>query len=352
MKFVDEAIIEAKAGHGGAGASHFRREKYVPFGGPDGGTGGSGGSIILQADRNVHTLLDFQYRPLWKAGDGAAGGRNNRSGESALDLVIKVPLGTQVFKNNDDQLIVDIDQEGQTFVLCKGGRGGKGNEFFKTATNQAPQHSQPGEPGEEGKFKLSLKLMADVALVGFPNAGKSTLISRISSAKPKVADYPFTTLAPSLGVVKDKSSRSFVVADIPGLIEGAHEGKGLGITFLKHVERASTIAHLIDLYTHPLKIDLENQDPSQISELFGSKNATEAFEIINHELKSFSESLANKKQVVVLTKIDLISDPKIIKQAIKKFEKMGYKCLAVSSATGKGIEELIDLIASMVFDRK
>jgi len=334
MKFVDEAKIEIRAGKGGAGSVHFRREKFIPEGGPDGGNGGAGGSVILIADRNVHTLLDFHFQPKWEAESGQKGGGAGKDGKGGEDLTIKLPLGTQIYKQPDNILVADLREEGQTFVICKGGRGGKGNNFFKTATNRAPRHAQPGEPGEEGEFTLSLKLVADVGLIGFPNAGKSTLISRISSARPKIADYPFTTLSPNLGVAKTISGGSLVVADIPGLIPGAHEGKGLGIQFLKHIERTKVLAHLID----PFQRDDSGEPISP----------QKSFELINIELNSFSELLAKKTQVVVITKADALADRSEIEGIKKSFEADGYKCFIISSVAGDGLSGLLSYLETLV----
>lgn len=338
MKFVDEVTITVEAGKGGAGARSFRREKYVPFGGPDGGNGGRGGSVIVVADRNKRTLLDFKYHPQWKAQNGQGGAGSRREGKSGKDLLIPLPVGTQVIDQSSGEIRVDLVEDGQRFVLAKGGRGGKGNEFFKSATNQAPEHAQPGEPGEAGTFVLSLKLLADLGLVGFPNAGKSTLISRISSARPKIADYPFTTLVPNLGVVQAKGGRTFVVADIPGLIPGAHEGKGLGIKFLKHVERTRSIAHLIDVGM----LDKQGQLVKPL----------DAFKIVNNELKEFSQELAEKPQIIVLTKADTSSDRESLTTFKREFVKLGHDCHIISSATGEGIEELIEAMARAALEEQ
>ena len=348
MKLIDEAIIQVQAGKGGAGLSHFRREALVQYGGPDGGNGGHGGSVIIRATRNKRTLLDFAFEPIWKAQDGERGGTSSCSGKAGEDRIIEVPIGTQVFKleheslsiqtakDSEKELIVDLVEDASELTLANGGRGGKGNEFFKSATRRAPEHAQPGESGDAGYFMLSLKLMADVGLLGFPNAGKSTLISRISAAKPKIADYPFTTLEPNLGVVKAKGNFTFVVADIPGLIPGASSGKGLGIQFLKHVERTSILAHLIDVNG----VD-ENGEPQDIFE---------AFSAINEELASYDEMMSKKKQVVVLTKIDAVSKDERapITKIQKKFEKMGYKCFVISSVSGEGLEVLVEELASSI----
>jgi GTP-binding protein len=340
MKFIDEAAIEVRAGKGGPGARSFRREKFVPLGGPDGGNGGRGGSIILKACQSVHTLLDFKFQAVWEARNGEGGSGARKDGKAGEDIVIRLPVGTQVFQFNPEteelgELVVDLDTADREVILAKGGRGGKGNSFFKSATNQAPEYAQPGEAGESGSYLLSLKLVADVGLVGLPNAGKSTLISRISAARPKIADYPFTTLVPNLGVVRAKGGRSFVVADIPGLIPGASEGKGLGIRFLKHVERTKVIAHLLNL------TEL-NEDGSEC-------DLHEVFKAINYELRSFSEELAERKQIVVLTKADAVIDAERVAHYERLFSDMGYQVLVVSSVVGTGIDELIEVLARVVF---
>lgn len=331
MKFIDEAIIKVHAGHGGAGMAHFRREKFVPMGGPDGGNGGRGGSIILRANSQKRTLVDFQFKSHWKASSGRAGGTSCKNGRGGEDLYIDVPPGTEVINEETGELVTDLAEAGTEFVLCKGGRGGLGNTEFKSPTNQAPDYAQPGEEGGSGIFKLSLKLVADVGLLGFPNAGKSTLISRISSARPRIADYPFTTLQPELGVVRAKGGRSFVVADIPGIIEGAHEGKGLGIQFLKHIERTRVLAHLID----PQQIDAQGEPVDPL----------ETFRIINRELSEYSEELAKKRQVVVLTKMDTCPDPEFLARTSAAFAAEGHICLMISSVSGQGLDELIEALA-------
>jgi GTP-binding protein len=339
MKFIDEAAIEVKAGKGGAGSRSFRREKFVPLGGPDGGNGGRGGSVILKADPSVHTLLDFKFQAVWEAKGGDAGSGSRKDGRAGEDVIIKLPVGTQVFAYDAEakeagELVVDLDAPEREFVLAQGGRGGKGNSFFKTSTNQAPEYAQPGEEGEGGTYLLSLKLVADVGLVGFPNAGKSTLISRISAARPKIADYPFTTLVPNLGVVRAKGGWSFVVADIPGLIPGASEGKGLGIRFLKHVERTEVIAHLLDL--------------TQLNEDGSEADLEQLFRAINHELRSFSEEVASREQIVVLTKADAVSSQERVEQYRRRFAELGHEVLVISSVAGVGIEDLIERLARRV----
>lgn len=331
MQFIDEAPIEAYAGDGGPGSRHFRREKFVPLGGPDGGDGGHGGSIVLVADRNCQTLLDFRFQTILRAEHGAGGGGNNRTGKSGEDLIVKVPIGTEIRSQEDDSLVLDLTHDGQRSVLLHGGRGGKGNAFFKSATNQAPEYAQPGEPGETGRFVLKLKLMADVGLIGMPNAGKSTLISRISAARPKIADYPFTTLVPNLGVVQMPGGGSFVVADIPGLIPGAAEGKGLGIRFLKHVERTKLLVHLID----PFALD---DDGTPLDPLA-------SYRAITAELEAFSPELAARPQIVALTKADTVPDLEPFRDPIGQFEELGIPCFAISSASGTGIETLVAMLA-------
>ena len=334
MKFLDEARIDVKAGNGGAGLSHFRREKFVPMGGPDGGDGGHGGSVFMVADPNRHTLLDLHLHPRWQAKDGKAGGTSNCNGKCGEDLSIHVPVGTQVF-DESGKLIADLDIPEQIFRIAKGGRGGKGNAHFKSATNRAPEHAQPGEEGQSGTFSLVLKLVADVGLMGLPNAGKSTLISRISDARPKIADYPFTTLTPNLGVVRYKGERSFVVADIPGLIPGAHEGKGLGIKFLKHIEMTRVLVHIIDI--NQALDDMQQGD------------ALKSYELINSELKSFSDSLLRKPQFVVFSKLDSVSDESEIKKLLKAFRKAKIEALTVSSVSGAGIDDLLKRVAQEIF---
>lgn len=329
--FIDEAVIQVFAGKGGAGASRFRREKFVPLGGPDGGDGGAGGSVILAADSNARTLLDYRFNRVIRAEDGAGGSGNNRTGKSGSDIVLKVPVGTQIVQAETGDLVADLDTADTTTVIARGGRGGKGNAFFKSATRQSPQHSQPGEPGEQGKYVLSLKLVADVGLIGLPNAGKSTLISRISAARPKIADYPFTTLVPNLGVVQGTGIQ-FVMADIPGLIPGAHTGRGLGIKFLKHVERTRVLAHLIDA-SHALQEPVEK--------------VIDSYDAIRSELVAFSSDLASKPELVVITKTDVI-DNDLAHKIMEPFLERGLKCVAVSSATGHGLPGLVHELSGFV----
>jgi len=319
MQFVDEAVIHVKAGDGGNGCSSFRREKFIPYGGPDGGNGGKGGSIILVADRNLTTLLDFHYRASFKAGRGQHGQGSNKYGRNAEDLEITVPAGTLIKDAETGDVLVDMVKDKQTFVAAKGGRGGRGNAMFATSTNRAPRRADPGEPGEEINLKLELKLLADIGLVGFPNAGKSTLLSVISAAKPKIADYPFTTLTPALGIAKYKE-RSFVVADMPGLIEGASHGRGLGISFLKHIERTKAIAVLIESTSTDPRGD---------------------FDKLMLEMKLHSSALPEKVRMVVFTKTDLSAGAQINKLSRVMFPR-GLKKKFISAVTGAGIEELLE----------
>jgi GTP-binding protein len=329
MKFVDEVSIEVQAGKGGAGSRHFRREKYVPLGGPDGGNGGDGGSVVVVADENKHTLLDFHYQPRWQADAGSKGDGARKDGKHGEDCIIKVPVGTEIIDPTSGELIADLNANGASVVIAKGGKGGKGNAFFKSPTNRAPDYAQPGLPGEQGAFTLSLKLVADVGLVGFPNAGKSTLISRLSEARPKIADYPFTTLVPNLGVAKLPGGDSFVIADIPGLIPGAHQGKGLGIQFLKHVERTRIILHLID--------------PTQLNEQGETISLVDSYLAIRHELEQFSSDLETKREVIVLTKSDAWEEEQLADD-LKYFQSHELPVLRISAVTGDGLTELLETI--------
>jgi GTP-binding protein len=329
MKFLDQAKIYIASGHGGPGSISFRREAHVPFGGPDGGNGGRGGDIIAECTDGLNTLIDFRYQQHFKARPGEGGKGRDRSGISGKDLILRLPLGTQILDETNNFILADMTEIGQRVTLAKGGEGGKGNAFFKTSTNQAPRKSQPGGPLEEKWVWLRLKLIADIGLVGLPNAGKSTLLSRITAAKPKIADYPFTTLHPNLGVV-NQDNKEFVVADIPGLIEGAHEGHGLGHRFLGHVERCKGLIHLIDIT---------------------SKDITNDYSTIFNEIKAYDENLSKKKQIIVLNKIDAV-DIDTIELAKKKLKKLGIKkVICISAVSGENITSLIreaqDLIVSM-----
>ncbi len=324
-KFIDRAKIFVQGGQGGNGCVAFRREKFVPKGGPSGGSGGKGGDVVLVADRNVHTLLDFKYKRHYRAERGRHGEGNKRSGRSGKDLIVKVPVGTVVKDAETGEVIGDLTEHGQRLMVARGGRGGRGNAEFATPTRRAPDFAEPGEPGEERWIELELKLLADVGLVGFPNAGKSTFLSRISAAKPEIADYPFTTLRPILGVTK-VGDHSFVVADIPGLIEGAHSGKGLGHEFLRHIERTKLLLHLIDLTDQ-------------------TRTPQEAFEAINRELELYSPELSKKPQIVVGTKIDALTDRSVLSELKNYFEEKGYPFFAVSAVTGEGMDELMKFVS-------
>ncbi len=321
--FIDYAEIELKAGDGGDGAVSFRREKYVPKGGPAGGNGGKGGSVIIEAHHNLSTLLDLRYKKIYKAGNGEQGGSSLKDGKNGEDIIIKVPVGTVIKDANNGGTLFDLDTDKKKAAIVKGGKGGKGNSNFATPTNQAPRYAEPGKPGESRKVVLELKLLADVGLVGFPNAGKSTLISTISAAKPKIADYPFTTLEPNLGIVKYKEYKSFTVADIAGIIEGAHEGKGLGHKFLRHIERTKILLFLIEVT---------------------SENFQQDYNVLLNELKSFSPNLVKKKKVIALSKIDLVEKDELKKLARKKIKQADSPLLFFSSATKEGVQELLDYL--------
>ncbi|HPX56942.1 MAG TPA: GTPase ObgE [Syntrophales bacterium] len=330
MKFIDEAEIYVKAGDGGSGCVSFRREKYVPKGGPDGGDGGKGGDIVIKASLSHHTLLDLKYRPRHIARRGGHGRGSLKTGASSPDLVISVPVGTIVKDADTDEILADLTADGQAFIAAKGGIGGKGNAHFKTSTHQTPRFSQPGMPGEERRIRLELKLIADVGLVGLPNVGKSTFISKVSAAKPKIADYPFTTLTPNLGVVSYGSYRTFVIADIPGLIEGAHRGSGMGIRFLRHIERTRLLLHIIDI-----------SDESPLS-------GWEKYALINRELSSFGANVADKPQIVAINKIDLTVTRDRLKKEIDFFAQKGIEILSFSAATGEGVARVIEAIVNVL----
>jgi GTPase len=326
MKFVDEAKIYIKAGHGGRGCVSFRREKFVPKGGPDGGDGGKGGDVIFHATESHHTLLDLKYKQHQFAKNGGHGSGNHRTGKSAEDLEIAVPVGTIIKNFETGEILADLPESGQTFIVARGGIGGKGNAHFTSSTHQAPRFAQDGMEGEEFTLKLELKLLADVGILGFPNAGKSTFISRVSAAKPKIADYPFTTLTPHLGVVKYSDSKSFVIADIPGLISGAHDGMGMGIKFLKHIERTSVLLHILDISVEP------------------NINAWPNFTTINKELKHYNPELMEKPQIVALNKIDLPYVRENVKKEVALFKKKGIILHPFSAVTGEGVKEILNKI--------
>jgi len=330
--FVDEAKIWVKAGDGGNGCVAFRREKYVPRGGPSGGDGGNGGSIYLEANPNDNTLLRYRYNREFRADRGRHGEGSNCTGVSGEDLILKVPVGTLLYDEQNEEVLADLKKPGQRVLVAQGGRGGRGNQHFAKPWHQAPREKEEGQPGEERRLRLELKLLADVGLVGFPNAGKSTLISVISAARPKIANYPFTTLEPNLGVVNadggtggpgTELGRTFVLADLPGLIEGASEGAGLGTRFLKHVERTRLLVHLIDTS------DMAEKDPRK------------AFEVIEGELAAFSGALTEKPMIVVATKLDATTDRTKLEELREFCAKRGLEFHAISAAAGKGVKELV-----------
>jgi GTP-binding protein len=332
MKFVDEVKIRAQSGHGGHGCISFRREKYVPRGGPDGGDGGRGGHVILEATERKHTLLDLRYRNIYKAKSGKHGEGQNRHGRNGEDLVLEVPVGTMV-KDADggSEILADLAQPGDRWVAAKGGAGGRGNSRFATSTRQVPRIAEDGEEGAEKEYILELKLMADVGLVGLPNAGKSTLISAISAARPKVADYPFTTLIPNLGVVRYEDAPPFVVADIPGLIEGAHKGAGLGTRFLRHIERTKVLVHLIDIAEVPAEEPLR------------------PYRLIEHELASHSDALCSKRRIVVINKVDLVPDEGVLERISEAFAQIGVPVVRISALRRQGLQELVLLLTKLLF---
>jgi GTPase len=319
--FIDYVKFCSRSGAGGAGSSHFRREKYIPKGGPDGGDGGKGGSIILRGNKQMWTLLHLKYKKHVIAKPGEGGGRANSTGASGQDVILDVPLGTLAKDAETGELRCEITEDGQEFILTPGGRGGLGNTHFKTSTKQAPRYAQPGEPGIEEWIIIELKVLADVGLVGFPNAGKSTLLSVVSAAKPEIADYPFTTLVPNLGVVRYRDDRSFVMADIPGIIEGASEGKGLGLRFLRHIERNSILLFLV---------------PAQ------SEDIKKEYKILLNEVGKYNPELLDKKRIIAISKTDLIPE-KEQKKLLKKLPA-DIPAICISSITGEGIEGLKDLI--------
>jgi len=325
VQFIDEAEIHVKAGDGGAGAVAFRREKYAPRGGPSGGDGGNGGDLVLLTDERLTTLLDFRFQREYRARNGEPGRGRDQNGHAAAELILKVPPGTLVKDAATGEVLADLRENGRRWVLAKGGRGGLGNMNFATPTLQAPRFAQPGTEGEEKRVRLELRLLADVGLVGFPNAGKSTLVSRLSRARPKIADYPFTTLQPHLGVVQYKDGRSFVLSDLPGLIEGAHAGAGLGHRFLKHMQRCRVIVHLVDAAAH-------ERDP------------VADFEAINRELALFDPALGRKPQVVAANKIDVPEGRERAQEFARTLKRRKVPVHLVSGATGEGLPELLDAI--------
>jgi GTP-binding protein len=323
MGFIDEVLITVRSGDGGKGCVSFRREKFIPRGGPDGGDGGRGGSVLFRATERLATLLDFKYRRLFKARNGEPGRGRNQTGKNGKDIVIEVPPGTLLYDEETGQEIADLVRDGQEVLILEGGQGGKGNQHFATSTNRAPRMAQPGISGQEKRLRLSLKYLADIGLIGLPNAGKSTLLSRITTAKPKIADYPFTTLIPNLGVMTLAGDKNLTVADIPGLIEGASEGKGLGHRFLKHIERTRLLLHVMDITFTPAQALLED------------------FFVVRKELEDYHVDVAGKDQMVVINKIDLYSSQhRDVREVKKALQDLGLESYPVSALTGKGLEDL------------
>ncbi len=330
--FIDRAKIQVRGGNGGNGVTAFRREKFVPRGGPSGGDGGRGGDVWIVADSALNTLLHLRLNPLNVAGRGMHGEGSNRSGREGEDLVIRVPVGTQISDAATGELLADLSSDNSRWLAARGGRGGFGNSHFATSTNRAPRYHQSGTEGEERELQLELKLLADVGLVGFPNAGKSTFIATVSAAKPKIADYPFTTLEPHLGVVDLGDFRTFVIADIPGLIEGAHRGAGLGDRFLRHIERTKLLLHLVD-----------------VSSVSGRKTVDD-YTTVNHELVAYNPALSSRPQIVVATKIDALDEPERLESLKKQVESEGREFYAISSATNTGVRELLRDVAAKLIE--
>lgn len=334
MDFIDEAKIIVNSGDGGKGCVSFRREKFIPRGGPDGGDGGNGGDVVFIAKSAKNTLLDFRYKRKFAAKNGEHGRGKQQSGKAAKDFVISVPIGTLIKDLDTGEILVDMVTPEQCFVVAKGGMGGRGNQHFATSTNRAPRYAQPGTPGEERNLLLELKLLADIGLIGLPNVGKSTIISRISAAHPKIADYPFTTLIPNLGVVKCDDHEPFVVADVPGLIEGAHKGAGLGIRFLKHVERTKILVHCLDI--------MGLKKPDFLYD----------FKLINNELEKFSPALAQRRQIMVINKMDLIKKEEFDPDLEKILQTLKMPVCKISAITGAGIKELKYTMARMLDNKE
>ena len=323
MGFIDEVLITVRSGDGGKGCVSFRREKFIPRGGPDGGDGGKGGSVLFRATERLATLLDFKYRRLFKARNGEPGRGRNQTGKNGKDIVIEVPPGTLLYDEETGREIADLVRDEQEVLILEGGQGGKGNQHFATSTNRAPRMAQPGIPGQEKRLRLSLKYLADIGLIGLPNAGKSTLLSRITTARPKIADYPFTTLIPNLGVMTLAEDKKLTVADIPGLIEGASEGKGLGHRFLKHIERTRLLLHVMDITFSPAQTLLED------------------FFVVRKELEDYHVDVAGKDQMVVINKIDLYSSQhRDVREVKKALQDLGLESYPVSALTGEGLEDL------------
>jgi GTP-binding protein len=326
MQFIDECEIDVRAGNGGNGMASFRREPFVPRGGPSGGDGGDGGSVILVADEQLSTLLDLRYQKTYKAAHGEHGSGRDRYGRAAVDVIVRVPVGTVVEDAESGERLADLATAGERFVAAQGGKGGRGNIHFATSTNQSPSKAEPGEPGQQRRLRLELKLLADAGLLGYPNVGKSTFIAAVSRARPKIADYPFTTLTPNLGVVALPGGRSFVLADIPGLIEGASEGHGLGHRFLRHVERTRVLLHLVELSSEP------GRDPWH------------DYEVINRELAQYSPELLERPQIVALTKMDITETRDAYPHWRAEFERHGVELHQMSAATGEGVRDVLEAV--------
>jgi len=323
--FRDELLLRVKAGNGGAGCVSFLREKFVPKGGPDGGDGGKGGDVIFEADENFNTLAHLTHAPLYRAQSGEAGSGRKCSGKKGREVLLKVPPGTIIRDADRDVLLKDLNHPGERIVICRGGKGGRGNQHFATSTRQAPRRAEPGQPGEERRLRLELKMIADVGIIGLPNAGKSTLLARLSAARPKIADYPFTTLVPSLGILRGSDHSTLVLADLPGIIEGAHQGKGLGDQFLRHIERTRLLLHLVDASREAL------QPPAQ------------AYRTVRKELESYSPTLAGRREVVVANKADLTGS----RAGVTALRRAGAgDVVAISAVTGKGLAELVGRLFS------
>ncbi len=353
MRFIDEATIRVYGGHGGPGCVSFRRETFVPRGGPDGGDGGAGGNVSIKANAQLATLQDFRFKREYRAPAGMHGSGTNKAGSDGDDIVIQVPVGTVIRDAETGEDLVDFIEDGQVWVACKGGRGGKGNAHFVSSTFQAPKFAQPGEDGEHREIKLELKLLCDVGIIGFPNAGKSTLISRVSAARPKIADYPFTTLTPNLGVVSLEEYRSFVIADFPGLIEGAHRGEGLGVQFLKHIERSRLFIHLLD--TTQVLEDLTREGTDEENEKHAVERLFDRYIAIRRELGLFNEALLHKPEMLVLNKVDLLqSDPGLVERLSKYLRERlasvrgthpaAGEPWVISGVSGDGIPKLLGAI--------
>ncbi len=332
MNTFDEVLIKARSGDGGRGCVSFRREKYIPRGGPDGGDGGSGGNVIIRTNQRLHTLKDYSSRKYFRAKNGQPGAGKNKSGKNGKDAVIEVPLGTIVYDCATDEIIADLIQENQEIAILSGGRGGKGNQHFATSTNRAPRMAQPGEPGQEIELKLSLKYLADVGLIGLPNAGKSTLLSRLTMARPRIDGYPFTTLTPNLGIITFDDGETLTIADIPGLIEGASEGRGLGFRFLKHIERTRLLIHVIDITLMP------HGDP------------LEDYHTVTREMLKFDPALGRKEKMVVINKIDICGErEQDIGRITGALQKLGEKAIPISAFTGEGLDILKEELSRRFF---